>query len=370
LLPTLAHPSAVIIAREVDDAYPDGIADHAIGTGPFILERMGYEDGADLVKNPLYWEGEPLIDGVNLLSSNDPTVAHAALIANDLDMTSDSASLHPGKRRFDELQSDRPNDFGYAFYPTGTWSHIKFNTARPPFDNPAVRRAFDLVIDREEINLLAFEGGFQPQGVFSPTAMAPWSLTLDQLAELPGYRADKEADIADAKALLEASGVGPLTLELTGDGTAGFLNVAISAADQWRRHLGADITVNTGTTQDNTARLNARDFTIHNAVHGQGVEPDEITRIYYRTGASRNYGDIADSALDGMIDRVATTIDNEARKEAVDELQYHMLEQSYFTFMGNPFIYRVQNAALRNHLQETWISIKWRWSNRWGLAAS
>ena len=68
-----------------------------------------------------------------------------------------------------------------------------------------MRKAFDLVLDRKQIVQLVYGGGALPSGPINP-GLSSWSISQDELGKLPGYRADKAADIAEAKKLLEAAG--------------------------------------------------------------------------------------------------------------------------------------------------------------------
>ena len=76
----LANPTGTwIIPREVVEQYGDlKKAEHAIGTGPFLLERYEPNVKTTFKRNPDYFrKDEPWIDGVEWLVLEDPSTGLA-----------------------------------------------------------------------------------------------------------------------------------------------------------------------------------------------------------------------------------------------------------------------------------------------------
>ncbi|MCU1688348.1 MAG: peptide transporter substrate-binding protein, partial [Jatrophihabitantaceae bacterium] len=73
------------------------LAQTAIGTGPFILQKWDRKVQKTYIKNPDYFiAGKPHLDGVNLIIQSDPAAAIAAFRTNQLDVTgSVSSTLLP-----------------------------------------------------------------------------------------------------------------------------------------------------------------------------------------------------------------------------------------------------------------------------------
>jgi ABC-type transport system substrate-binding protein len=355
------------------DASPDLLGKGGVGAGPFILDTWGFEAGAKFTKNPTYWEQAPLADGINFAHLPDPTTLYAAIIAGNIDISTDDTAVHPGKQRTDDLKKSKPNDYLYADASTGVWTHVKFNVSVPPFNDERIRKAFHLVIDRDEYGLLAYEGGFSTQGAFGPQAMAPWGLTLDQLSKLPGYRTPKDQDISDARKLLSAAGAEKLQITMKGLGGAPSVSAyekgQLAVRDQWQKRLG--LTIGVEFAADSTkylAILNPSDFTAFHMAHSQGIDPDEVTSQYFVSKGSRNYNKINDPQVDALSDKVSTTFDKAQRKAACDELQNYMLDKAYFAFIGNPRNYFIHNSKLVGWLKESYNGAQWRWADKFGLA--
>ncbi len=86
-------------------------------------------------------------------------------------------------------------------------SHMfAINNTKPPFDNPLVRRAIHLAVDRQSI-IDAFTPVWEPAFVtrWLPSA-SPWATPQEEILQMPGYRPDKTEDIETARALLAEAG--------------------------------------------------------------------------------------------------------------------------------------------------------------------
>ena len=64
-------------------------------------------------------------------------------------------------------------------YPFLGTCYISFNTVKPPFDNPKVRQAFTLAMDRAAITDKLLRGGQQPALAFVPQGLADANVTED-----------------------------------------------------------------------------------------------------------------------------------------------------------------------------------------------
>src|SRR5262249_12476229 len=75
----------------------------------------------------------------------------------------------------------------------------------------------------------------------------------------------------------------------------------------------------------------AFDWTVFS--HSGFYDPDDYFVTYYRTGAVRNYGGIADKKADDLIDRQRVIVAEADRKKVTDELQRYLIDQIYFTYL-------------------------------------
>ena len=117
-----------------------------IGNGPFRFvlhepnRRWVFERNADF---PAALGGPPPIERFIVVVVDEPMAKLSALVAGELDFAGISPQHVAFVRRHTALTvRDYPLIFPYG---------LVFNTRRPPFDDPQVRRAAALAIDRQEI---------------------------------------------------------------------------------------------------------------------------------------------------------------------------------------------------------------------------
>jgi ABC-type transport system substrate-binding protein len=165
--------------------------DNYNGTGPFVLESWEPERQYVLKKNRYYWkEGLPYLDELIIMPIRDERARIDALRSGEVDI----AEYIPWQA-VSQLEEE-----GFQVFPHhGLNSFIRLNHTRPPLDNKKFRQALAYVIDRQEVNDLAFGGlGWTiPGGPLQPQD-SPF-----YFKELEGYY---EQDWDKARALLKEAG--------------------------------------------------------------------------------------------------------------------------------------------------------------------
>ena len=91
------------------------------------------------------------------------------------------------------------DDLGTARAPCLNSHMVAINNSKKPFDDPRVRRAIHLAVDRQAL-IDAFTPVWEPAFVtrWLPMASA-YATPQEELLQMPGYRSDKTADIDEAK---------------------------------------------------------------------------------------------------------------------------------------------------------------------------
>jgi peptide/nickel transport system substrate-binding protein len=172
------------------------------GTGPFRSVRRVENEIWVMERNPNYWnKGLPYVDGIefyNVLPFS-PEMASAILAGRvDYVRATDPATVRKAKAT--------PGMSTATYYQSvihATW----VNNHRKPLDDPRVRRAMHLVLDRpvlievvKDVSPLMVGGFIYP---FSEFAAPP-----DEFAQRLGYQSDPAAAIKEARALMTAVGQG------------------------------------------------------------------------------------------------------------------------------------------------------------------
>ena len=168
-----------------------------VGSGPFT-EVLRFETQLfELGRNPHYWQGEPGVAVMRFptFSSNDQI--NLALVQGDIDW---AGTFVPAVERTFEARDPEHHD---AWFPVvGDTVFLYPNATVPPMDDPAVRKALSLAIDREMVVKVAMYDYTVPA---HPTGLSEGygAWRLDDLAPGSGW---VRHDPAAAAALLDAAG--------------------------------------------------------------------------------------------------------------------------------------------------------------------
>ncbi|KNX43111.1 Heme-binding protein A precursor [Roseovarius tolerans] len=174
--------------RIIPEGSGETVDQTGIGTGPFKVEKFDPDGITVLTAYEGYWEGPPALARIEVIGVPDAQARLQAFLSGQLDM---ERGIAPVLRR----ALDKSLRYQLLEIPTGNWMGLAFRTDMAPFDDPRVRRALRLVVDRDEMLDLALDGG----GVVScDTPVAP----NDQ------YRAEMRCppDPERARALLAEAG--------------------------------------------------------------------------------------------------------------------------------------------------------------------
>lgn len=149
----------IMTDRQVKIVPRDAVAQLAtkpIGTGPFMFQSYTPGDRMVLVKNPNYFEpGLPKLDGVELRIIPEMSVKIAALQAGDIDVVWDLP--------LEQVKTLGSNAaLRVDSVPTASWDGAIMNNAIPPFNDPRVRRAFQLAVDKRDVVELTLFGQGAP----------------------------------------------------------------------------------------------------------------------------------------------------------------------------------------------------------------
>ncbi len=125
---------------------PQEMRQHPVGTGPFKFVSYQPNESIRLTRNPDYWKpGRPYLDGIEWTIIPNRSTALLAFVAGKLDMTFPYEVTVPLLK---DVKSQAP-DAICELRPRGVASTLIVNRDAPPFNNPDLRRAMALVLDRK-----------------------------------------------------------------------------------------------------------------------------------------------------------------------------------------------------------------------------
>ncbi|PPB81192.1 dipeptide transport system substrate-binding protein [Albidovulum inexpectatum] len=202
MIANLAMDFASIVSKEYADAMlaagtPEMINQKPIGTGPF--QFVAYQKDAVIryKANPDYWKGKAAIDDLVFAITPDASVRYQKLKAGE-------CHVMPYPNPADVAAMKADPDITVLEQEGLNVGYLAYNTQQAPFDNPKVRKALNMAIDKQAIIDVVFQGSGQIAKNPIPPTM--WSYN-DEIQDDP-Y--DPEA----AKKMLGEAGVTDLSMKV------------------------------------------------------------------------------------------------------------------------------------------------------------
>jgi peptide/nickel transport system substrate-binding protein len=185
-----------------------------IGTGPFKLAEFKMNESIKLVRNPDYWKkGLPYLDGIEFTIIPDRSTRMLSFVAGKFDMTFPTDVTVPLLKN---IRKDAPKAV-CTMRETGVSSNLIVNSQAPPFDNPKIRRALGLTLDRKAFIDILAEGEGKPSGIMLPPPSGVWGMPDEMLKDVPGY-GDVNKAREEARALMKGQGQHPQHRDLPRSG--------------------------------------------------------------------------------------------------------------------------------------------------------
>jgi peptide/nickel transport system substrate-binding protein len=314
-----------IAAKHVLEKHGDLTKPEAqIGTGPFKFKR--YERGSviEWEKNKDYFlPGLPYLDGVKMYILPGVPTQLAAAKAGRIVLW----NWPPMKQtEADELRRARGNEVDVYQAPTNTVFMMYMHSQKPPFNNPDLRRAVNLAIDRQELVAKGLDGAGVPCAVLDPKLAGDFALPLEEVNKLPGCRQPKDQDLAEAKRLVEKHYPNGIDIEAVVRAVSGNVDKGQLVVAQLRK-IGIRATLKTYESAAGFAVYGKGDFTLIAAQDRAMVsaDPSDIFGLIYTTQSGSNFGRWSDARVDELTDRGLRETNREKRKQIYHELQRYLL---------------------------------------------
>lgn len=237
-LQLLAHPSTCPVHRASLVRYGGKFARAGVmvSNGAFILKEWVPASRISLVANPHYWNNSAThlsgIDYLVIANENDELTRYRA---GGLHITSGVS-----RAQFGWVKSTLSREL-HLSPELGTYFYA-FNLNKRPFkDNPKLRRALSLAIDREKLTGAILRAGELPAYSWIPPGVNGYtSPSLDH----PGTEAS--ARLTEARRLYAEAGYSPdrpVHFELRYNNGEAHPKLAIAIAAMWKETLGVEVTL-------------------------------------------------------------------------------------------------------------------------------
>ncbi len=288
------------------------------GTGPFRSVRRVEQEVWMMEKNPDYWmEGLPYLDGIEFYHALpfSPELGSALLSGR----TDYARLIDPVTRR---VIAGR-DDITAADYYQSVIQAVWVNARRSPLDDPRVRRALHLVLDRPVLVKVVRDVAPMMVGGFT-YPFSDVATPQDELARRPGYQPDTAASIAEARALLAEAGYpnGIRGLDFLVREVASFKlwSQAIQAMLQQALNVQCNLrTVVESVWFDDT---NSGNFDLSiGAIVSTLIDPSDYFNTWYAKDGPQNYSRWEDEAFAELLERIDSEVDASKRLALIREAE-------------------------------------------------
>lgn len=290
---------------------PDGFAANPVGAGPFVLDSWVRDDRMVLVRNDAYWNAPyPYLDELVFRVIVDGPQRAQTFANDEIDVNRTTAPADVGDAE----------SAGHATVTLNTnlGTVLLLNHAVEPFDDPDVRRAVTLAIDRQVLVDITTEGA------------APVMTSL--FAEGSRWRLDdlslRDVDSDAAQAMFdqyEADNGAPLSFTILA-----FQNVESQDFAQFVQATllgyGVDVSVDVGEAGTNVDQVFGGTYQAIHWSFPAGQDPEPLVYDSFHSESGRNVSNYSNPEVDAALEAGRAEVDFDDRFAAYRTVQQHLID--------------------------------------------
>lgn len=337
-------------------------AETFVSNGPYMITEWTPSERIVLSKNPNYvggWDSSKIVSSsITLLLLEDSSASYAAYNSGEAVLIKDVPT--------DEIPSLTKAEDGGDFYVDtilGTY-YVSLNLQRDAFKDAKVRKALSLAIDRDYVANTIMQGTFSTADSIVGPGIVDENGYFHDNGNAPYISADYEANMAEAKKLLEEAGYpngeGYPTIEYSTNDSGYHVPLAEYLQQVWG-DLGITLTISKMEWSAFTAARRAGEYDV--ARNGWVMDYNDPSNMLdlFCTGNGNNDGKYSNPEFDAAIDasRVADSAEHFA--------QLHKAEDILMEDMGClPIAYYNEYWLQSSSLKGTWHSPYGYWYLQYG----
>ncbi len=315
-LAKLTYPTAFVVNKDQIDKDRRNWTRKPDGTGPFKLSEWKIGERVVLVPNEKY-HADPkpnlkrvtynLAGGSVLTQYENGEIDLAGVGVNDIDRIRDKS---------EKLNKE------FIEKPELTTSYLAFNTRQPPFDDPKVRQAFGMAIDKQRIVDVVLKKIVPPAEGILPPGMPSYNTAIKGL----GF------DPARAKQLLQESkyqGRLPrVVLTLSGQGQN--VGPTVEAMlEMWKANLGVEVEVEQVETATFFQDVNRGKYQMWELGWAADYpDPENFLDIHFFSESRQNSTQYNNPEVDKLLLQARTERDNEKRFQIYNQVERILVQDA------------------------------------------
>ena len=336
--------------------------DTFICNGPYYISDWIPSERIVLTKNPYYvggWDSSKIVsDTITLLLLEDSSASYAAYNSGEAQLIKDVPT--------DEIPSLTKAEDGGDFYVDtilGTY-YISLNDQREPFTDAKVRKALSLAIDRDYVANTIMQGTYSAADSIVGPGIVDESGYFHDNGNAPYISADYEANLAEAKKLLEEAGYpngeGYPTIEYSTNDSGYHVPLAEYLQQTWG-DLGITLTISKMEWSAFTAARRAGEYDVaRNGWVMDYNDPSNMIELFYSTNGN-NDGKYNNPEFDAAID-ASKVADKAVHFQKLHEAEDILMEDA----AAIPVAYYTDFWLQSPSLKGTWHSPYGYWYLQYG----
>ncbi|MBX7258497.1 MAG: peptide ABC transporter substrate-binding protein [Candidatus Hydrogenedentes bacterium] len=291
------------------------LAGNMISNGPFKLVEWSPNQIIRVTRNDFYWDAANVkLDGVEFYPYSNLPTEEREFRAGRLDVTESllATKIETYRREHPELLHIDPM-IGTYFY--------RLNVTRKPLDNPKVRRALAMSIDRQSICDNVLFGAVVPAAAFTPPGLAGYTPE----ASIP-------YNVEEARKLLAEAGYpngeGMRPLDILFNESEDHRRIAEAIQDMWKKNLNVDARP---TQQEWKVYLNSMTTLDYDVARSAWIA-DYLDPINYlecfETGGGNNRTGWSSPEFDALVAKTRLSPDQEVRFPLLQQAERLLLDEA------------------------------------------
>jgi oligopeptide transport system substrate-binding protein len=320
-LPTLlSHPSTCPVHRATLAAHPAGFARAGVmpSNGAFVLAEWVQGSHILAVRNAHYWnDAGTHLDAVKYLLIPDENAELARYRGGELEVT-----FVVPRGQFDWIRANLADQLHVG--PQMSTYYYGFNLRRAPFkDNPKLRRALSLVIDREKLTNLVLRVGERPAYGWVPPGIDDYTPQAFDYAKTP-----MAGRLREAQRLYGEAGYSkekPAAFELRYNSGEVHTKVALAVASMWQEALGVDVKLTQVEFKSLLQDIDRGDVEVFRSSWVGDYNDAYTFAQYLKSDFGVNLPHYANPAYDALLAQAATELDPGKRRALLEQAESLML---------------------------------------------
>jgi oligopeptide transport system substrate-binding protein len=315
-LAKLTYPTAFVVDQQEVEANERNWTRQPNGTGPYKMAEWRLNERIILEANEDYHLGAPSVKRVLFVLAGGSTLTQyendeldvAGISTNDIErVLSDRDPLSAEYKNGNDLS---------VFY-------IGFNVSQPPFDDPNVRRAFAMAIDREQIVRVVLKDMVRVANSF----MMPGLPGYNSEAALPPFDPEGAKEALAQSKYKDAAGLGQVSLTQVGGGaTVGDSTQVI--IEMWRDNLGVDVSIeqsDAASFYDDLDRGRLQMFQIGWIM--DYPDPEDIIDLLFHSTSRQNNTHFSNPEFDALVTEARIEADATRRLQLYQDAEQILIEE-------------------------------------------